>query len=296
MAEWAPAKWRKIHGDFVSSVKLRGVGCEARSILSTMIAGAWWDGESQEGRMYLGEGIPMSLPQLLAAAEVPPTAGRHAWKKLELLRVVGEIDGCLALLRFKPHQRGESATRMQRHRGRHSDAGVTGNVTNTVTEAEAELEAEADTPTPPAVASPRTGRTKAPPAQLDMRIEAVLDRIDEHRIRLGLAAMSREQRIPATIAVRLKAGVSVETLLAVADAFGRYADRNPHKRTLLCATTPFTGPSGEKPGGFAWGLSMLDEEAGPAAPTRLQVAALHYPSVAEIEAREAEEDARHAAR
>jgi hypothetical protein len=101
----------------------------------------------------------------------------------------------------------------------------------------------------------------------------VLDRVDFHRVRLALAPMTAGQRTAKTITSRLREGASLEQCLAVVDAFGRLADREPGKRTLLNATTPFTGASSERGGGWAWGLRMLDEEAASgvrqAAPTEM---------------------------
>ena len=79
----------------------------------------------------------------------------------------------------------------------------------------------------------------------------------------GLAQATRVAILNANyIAARLKSGATLDELLAVVDAFGRLADREPDKRTVLCATTPFTGPSGSRPGGWAWGQRLLDEERG----------------------------------
>jgi hypothetical protein len=159
MNDWAPAKWRKIHADFVSSVKLRGIGSDARAILSTMIASAWWDDSSSEGRMYLGEDLPMTIEQIVTTAECSSAkAGRDAWDRLARLKVVGIVDGCPALLRFRAAQRADSTERTRRFRERSGNGGETpiergGNEgePSHVTEAEAEAEAEAErtTPTPP---------------------------------------------------------------------------------------------------------------------------------------------------
>lgn len=131
-------------------------------------------------------------------------------------------------------------------------------------EAEAEAEAEQAPPTPASGGRPtsRRGASPRPTPQADPRIDAVLERVDQHRERLGLTALAPSARTPATIAARLKSGATLDELLAVVDAFGRLADREPDKRTVLCATTPFTGPSGSRPGGWAWGLRLLDEERG----------------------------------
>lgn len=131
------------------------------------------------------------------------------------------------------------------------------------------------------------GARRRPAKQVDERAARVLDRVDEHRVRLGLAPMG-EGRTETTVLARLRDGVTVDKLIAVVDAFGRLADREPDKRTVLCATTPFTAPRGDKPGGFAWGLSLLDRESA-APPKPAQGALLH---ISEIMARDAEEDTR----
>lgn len=87
----------------------------------------------------------------------------------------------------------------------------------------------------------------------------VFARIDEWRVKVGLKPMSESARTTKPIAARVKSGATLEELLAVVDAFGALAMREPDKRTILCATTPFTGATGERTGGWAWGLKLVDE-------------------------------------
>lgn len=95
---------------------------------------------------------------------------------------------------------------------------------------------------------------------LDASAALVLDRIDERRAEAGLAPMSPAARTDRTILARLRGGATVEDLLAIVDAFGELVRREPDKRTLLNATTPFTAASGDRGGGFAWGMRMVEEQ------------------------------------
>lgn len=89
----------------------------------------------------------------------------------------------------------------------------------------------------------------------------VLDAINCARGRVGLLPLSAAARTTKKIAARRKAGASQQELLDVVDAFGRLALRDPSKRTILNAITPFTGPSGRRNGGWHWGLQLAAQYA-----------------------------------
>jgi hypothetical protein len=110
--------------------------------------------------------------------------------------------------------------------------------------------------TPASGGSSRRGKVEPNPDDI-----AVLDAVDEARVRQGLDPMSPEARVTGTIAKRRKLGATQAQLLEQVGVFERLAERDPSKRTLLCATTPFTAPgAGGGKGGWQWGRDMLDEE------------------------------------
>lgn len=291
MGEWRQSEWRKSHRRGVTSEHMLGVGPNARALFWTLFTCAWWDEESPEGRL-LDSADPTdakSIEKLGAMSDLTPGQARAALEKLRRTGTVAVDDhGVVILPRFRKWQRGESFERVKRHRDdRFRNGGGNGDATPAETD-NADVRRQTSEQPPPAPPK-RRGAGKRVTASVDPRVPLVYDRLDTHRLRHNMPRLSEDQRIPNTIAARLREGKSIETVLAVADAFGRLADRDPSKRTLLNATTPFTGPSndGSRAGGFAWGLSMLEEQ-GPVK-TAGQRSLL---SAAEIMAREAEEDAR----
>lgn len=114
-------------------------------------------------------------------------------------------------------------------------------------------------PTPQPGGGTSAPRNRQRQASTDERVLAVFARIDEWRAKVGLEPMSESARTTKTIAARMKSGATLEELLSVVDAFGALAEADPEKRTILCATTPFTGATGERTGGWAWGLKLVDE-------------------------------------
>jgi hypothetical protein len=163
VAEWRPRKWRKLHYDFATSKKLRNVGSDALALLATMIATAWWDDESNEGRMYDAEDVPTQRADLYIGAQLTFARGEKAFKALEQRKVVAIVDGLVTLPRFREHQRGDSGERMKRHRARHSDGDVTPPVTSRVTDSRMQnAEAEAENPTGSPVAPKGATKKTAP--------------------------------------------------------------------------------------------------------------------------------------
>jgi hypothetical protein len=88
----------------------------------------------------------------------------------------------------------------------------------------------------------------------------VLARIDEHRVRWGMPAISPSARSDTTILARLRDGATIVELLAGVEARARKADRDVSDRASLNATTPFTGPSANGPGGWSFTCQLLDRE------------------------------------
>lgn len=116
---------------------------------------------------------------------------------------------------------------------------------------------------PPLPPKGNDSRLRKPKHATSQEAAEVLDRIDGWRQRLGLSAMPAGARDPKTIQARLDEGATVELAISVVDAFGELALRDPSKRSVLCATTPFTGSSSRGPGGWAWGLRLVDEATSP---------------------------------
>jgi len=284
MAEWRQADWRKSHRRGVTSESLLGIGPNARALFWTLFTCAWWDEESPEGRM-LESPDPTdakSIEALGVMSDLTQGQARTALERLRRKHIVAIDDhGVITLPKFRKWQRGESYERVKKHR---SSVSETPRETDNADSRQQTADADQPPPTPPVEGSGglvlvpdvkpgRRGAGKRPPPKPDERAAAVLDRVDFHRVRLALAPMTAGQRTAKTITSRLREGASLEQCLAVVDAFGRLADREPGKRTLLNATTPFTGASSERGGGWAWGLRMLDEETASgvrqAAPTEM---------------------------
>lgn len=165
MSEWRPRKWRKLHYDFATSKKLRRVGSDALALLATMIATAWWDDESSEGRMYDAEDVPTARADLYIGAQLSFAKGEKAFAELERRKVVAMVGGLVVLPRFREHQRGDSGERMKRHRARHCDGGRDGDVTSRVTDSRMQsAEADAENPSgSPRSPSKKTGPVKSKP-------------------------------------------------------------------------------------------------------------------------------------
>lgn len=276
-----PRNWVKLWVDWIDSKAHAELSEGAFGLGPLLLLLAVWDGQYESGGWLLNEaGAPMSYEALARLTHRSVARLQVHLKELEWCNTIQRReDGAWGFPKFGKWQESKSAKSMRLKRSH--DGSQSGN-----SEPKCEPQTEdgrrgslrEPTPTPPR-------RGKSPPAQLDLRVAAVLDRIDVHRERLRLPKLSDDQRAPNTILARLKAGVTVEKLLAVADAFGRYCDRNPSKRSILNASTPFTGPSGERGGGFAWGLSMLDEDT----PSKPDAPKSELPSIHEIRRRDAEE-------
>jgi hypothetical protein len=158
VAEWRQRPWRKLRRTFVSSVKLRRVGPHALALLAAMTADAWWDDESQEGRMYESEGVPMKIDDVYALAQLTPAQGRVAWGKLADKRIVDIVDGIATLVRYRKSQRSDAAERMRAARSRTSSEHVqhaSGTTANSVTDIECRVQkTEEDTPVVPKGTTP----------------------------------------------------------------------------------------------------------------------------------------------
>lgn len=269
MAEWKQAEWRKSHRRGVTSESLIGIGPNARALFWTLFTCAWWDEESPEGRL-LESPDPTdakSIEALGAMSDLTQGQARAALEKLQRKHIVAvDEHGVVTLPKFRKWQRGESYERVKKHR---DDRFRNGPATPVETDiAESRQQKQTAEPPPPEGSGEGQGKkqgAKKPAKQLDVRAETVLSRIDSHRVAVGLPAMGPTARTDKTLLCRFREGATVEQALAVADVFGALAKRDPAKRTLLNATTPFTGPSsdGERGGGWAWGLRMIDESRGP---------------------------------
>lgn len=88
----------------------------------------------------------------------------------------------------------------------------------------------------------------------------VLDAIDLQRVLVNLRPLTPAARTTAKIKARRKAGATTEQMVEVVQAFGALAMRDPSKRTLLNAITPFTGPSSRRTGGWHWGLALVEQQ------------------------------------
>lgn len=150
---------------------------------------------------------------------------------------------------------------------RSGDASVTPNVTrDAVTPRLEETRRDEREQNPPSggaggdAPKPKAKRTRKPPPEVDPRALPVLERIDEHRLRLGLRKLGPSERLDRHVLARLDEGVAVETLLAAVDVRAAAVRRNPAEVRWFDATSPFTGPSPNgKPGGWSVSCRLLDE-------------------------------------
>jgi hypothetical protein len=116
-------------------------------------------------------------------------------------------------------------------------------------------------PTQPNHARARGGKRKAKSAQLDVRAIPVLDRIDEHRVRLGHRKLWSSERIDRYIVARLEEGVPLEYVLTVYDVRAVQLEQRPEDVRYFDAVSPLTGPAanGKGQGGWYHSCRMVDE-------------------------------------
>lgn len=260
-------QWVKLWATWYTTASHLGVGAMALHVGAVLMTCVQWTPGDDEAWAELDTGAPLPVDAIAMRCQATAREVAKALADLQLRGTVAQrADGAWGFRRFGRWQETPDAARKRRGKSADDPTMRAGKSAGFPREEEVEEEAEADQ-TPPTPASggrptSRRGASPRPTPQADPRIDAVLERVDQHRERLGLTALAPSARTPATIAARLKSGATLDELLAVVDAFGRLADREPDKRTVLCATTPFTGPSGSRPGGWAWGLRLLDEERG----------------------------------
>lgn len=257
---------------------------------------ATWDGEYDSGGWLLAEdGSPMSREAMARATHRERKRLDSQLSELVRCKTLSiRDDGALGFPHFghwqetrnaKYNRTARKAAHGDAHDGAHSvqDRGHP-RVQQTVDgrRETTELATQATPPTP--ASGGRKARRKKPDTSPD--VAAVLDAIDAARADVGLPPLSPSQRDPTTIAARLAKGATFHECLAVVAAFRRLAQREPDKRSVLNASTPFTGPSGTRPGGWAWGMGMVEQArpGGGQAPQRRTL-----PTAAEIQARRAAE-------
>jgi len=254
---------------------------------------ARWDGDHDSGGWVVGEnGRPLSRDALARATH--RTRARLDEQIAELVAcgtVTVDEHGAIGFARFGHWQETSSASRM-RHARRHRDANSDANSdarsdAQTVDGRRKTVDlslrsrsggAPIGAETPAELAEMSRPRPRKRPTVRDPGAAApVLAAIDEERLRHGLAVLTPTQRNPATILAALGRGATAERLVEVVRGFGRLADREPEKRDVLNATTPFTGPSATRGGGLAWGESLLDRERSGARPAARRGAAAPSP-------------------
>lgn len=299
MAE-RPKHWIKLWVSWLTTPAHLELSGGALGLGPLLLLLATWDGGYEAGGWLLAEdGSPMSRNALARAVHLTRT---HLDRYLgELIRcrtlTLRESDGALGFARFGHWQETSQATRMRRHRERHTER-HTERHSDAVRDAQTvdgrretvELASQVPPQTPPPDLALKPVEAKRPkskprgaPSELEPRIEQVLAAIDVQRKRHDLPPLTATQRNATTIAGAFGRGATVERLLEVVGAFGDLVERDPSKASVLCATTPFTGPSARGPGGLAWGESLLDEAAtrarkaatriGPAMPSADEVLA-----------------------
>jgi hypothetical protein len=264
MAE-RPKHWVKLWVSWLTSPAHLELSGAALGLGPLLLLLATWDGEYESGGWLLGaDGKPYDRKALARATH------RRDRKELdaqltELVRcgtLTIRSDGALGFAGFGRWQETKDAKRMRVKRANDEPNGTANSSSQSsrdvqprreTVDADGEFSLRSNTPTP------RSGKRSKP--ELNPDDIAVLDALDEARVRQGLDPMSAEARTTGTIAKRRKLGATQPQLLEQVAVFERLAERDPSKRTLLCATTPFTAPgAGGGKGGWQWGRDMLDEE------------------------------------
>ncbi len=225
---------------------------------------ASWDGDYDSGGWIVADdGTPIGRDAI--ARQTHRTRKALDAQLLELQRC-GTLsvreDGALGFRRFGHWQETSQATRMRRHRSRHGD---TKRDAQTGDGRRETVEQPPPTPPPaegsPAPATPsKPKRQRKPPAELPPEVVVVLDRLDEHRLRLGLRPLWPSQRVATHIAARLREGVPLDVLCHAVDARAADVEAHPEHARWFDATSPFTGPSASgRPGGWSVSCSLLED-------------------------------------
>ncbi len=87
----------------------------------------------------------------------------------------------------------------------------------------------------------------------------VVARIRHHRARLGLPALPKAKAGIATIAARLREGVPLPELIAAVDLRAGRVERGQDGEGYFDAVSPFTAPSGGRPGGWSYSRDLLTQ-------------------------------------
>ncbi len=239
---------------------------------------ATWDGEYDSGGWLLAEdGSPISREALARATHrTRQQLDRELAELVKCRTLTVRDDGAVGFARYGHWQETSQATRTRRYRERHRDAPCDargdGDVRAQFVICDAQTEdgrREINKPplTPPAEgesAAPATPskpkRQRKPPAKLPLEVVVVLDRIDEHRLRLGLRPLWPSQRVATHIAARLREGVPLDVLCHAVDARAADVEAHPEHARWFDATSPFTGPSASgRPGGWSVSCSLLED-------------------------------------
>jgi hypothetical protein len=250
--------WVKLWATWYTTPSHIGVGAMALHVGAMLMTLVLWEPGRDDAWAEFETGAPMPIDAIADRAQTTAKIAEQALLKLQERGTVSRRpDGAWGFELYGPSQESADAARKRKARksaGQSEDCPPdVQRIAEADGEADVNFSLRSNTPTPR-----KTSKRKVEPNPDDI---AVLDAVDEARVRQGLDPMSAEARTTGTIAKRRKLGATQAQLLEQVAVFERLAERDPSKRTLLCATTPFTAPgAGGGKGGWQWGRDMLDEE------------------------------------
>lgn len=113
MAKWQQMTWIKLHRRVWHSPSLDGFTFTQKSLFVFLLTQCWWDGESDEGRVYWGDPtVPATVSDLARTALVRKSALASALCMYGAKRIVIVVDGLITVPNFAKYHRNA------RHLGR----------------------------------------------------------------------------------------------------------------------------------------------------------------------------------
>ncbi len=267
------ARWIKLWVSWLTTPAHVELSAGALGLGPLLMLLATWDGEYGSGGWLLAaDGSALGLESLARVTHRTVVQLERELAELVKCRTLTvRDDGVIGFGRFGHWQETSQATRTRRYRERHRDANSTRHsdaASDIDRDGQKEEGRRKEPPlTPPAEgesAAPATPskpkRQRKPPAKLPLEVVVVLDRIDEHRLRLGLRPLWPSQRVATHIAARLREGVPLDVLCHAVDARAADVEAHPEHARWFDATSPFTGPSASgRPGGWSVSCSLLED-------------------------------------